>query len=224
MDSSARIGLAVLSLVLLWVVVYWITDAPERQPVEVMWGAQGEPLDAAGGAEPAAGPIEPAGPAPMPIITTPAPEPPPEQAPAPEPIPGDTIIPPRFRNYTVQKGDNASSIAEKEYGDRGLFHAVMRANPKVDFNRLRAGRVIKIAVDPYNIQGVRADRAGTPAPPEVEYTIYIVSKNDTLSGIAKIMYGRSGLWMRIRDANLDKVNQDGTNIRPGMELKIPPPP
>lgn len=52
-------------------------------------------------------------------------------------------------------------------------------------------------------------------------TSYTVQPGDTLSGIAKRLYGRSALWRVIRDANSDLTGVDGRAIRPGMVLTIP---
>jgi nucleoid-associated protein YgaU len=51
-----------------------------------------------------------------------------------------------------------------------------------------------------------------------------VKTGDTLSDIANEIYGRAGLWTVIRDANRDAVGDDGSRLRPGMVLKIPPAP
>jgi len=57
--------------------------------------------------------------------------------------------------------------------------------------------------------------------PEIEY---VVRPGDTLSEISQRIYGRSRLWRLIRDANRELVGDGGELIRPGMTLKIPPPP
>ncbi|MBL0927845.1 MAG: LysM peptidoglycan-binding domain-containing protein, partial [Phycisphaerales bacterium] len=53
---------------------------------------------------------------------------------------------------------------------------------------------------------------------------YTVRDGDTLSAIASRLYGRSALWTLIRDANRDQINEDGTDLKPGMVLKVPPAP
>ena len=52
-------------------------------------------------------------------------------------------------------------------------------------------------------------------------TTYTVQRGDTLSEIAKRVYGRSALWRVIRDANVQLTGDDGRRIRPGMVLVLP---
>ena len=53
--------------------------------------------------------------------------------------------------------------------------------------------------------------------------IYVVQKNDTLSGIAAKphIYGKASKWKRILDANHDLLKGNPNHIRAGMKLKIP---
>ena len=54
-------------------------------------------------------------------------------------------------------------------------------------------------------------------------TQYVVTKNDTLSGIAKRFYGSSADWSVIFEANRGTISAP-EDIRPGMKLLIPPAP
>jgi len=49
---------------------------------------------------------------------------------------------------------------------------------------------------------------------------YVVKSGDTLSHIAKAMYGDAGRWPEIFEANKDKI-KDPKLIHPGQELRIP---
>jgi nucleoid-associated protein YgaU len=49
---------------------------------------------------------------------------------------------------------------------------------------------------------------------------YTVKKGDTLSEIAKELYGKAGEYRRIFEANRDQLS-DPDKIRPGQVLKIP---
>lgn len=62
---------------------------------------------------------------------------------------------------------------------------------------------------------------GPPPPPARE--TYVVQPGDTLSGIAKKVYGDLRLWPTIFEANRDKLSSPSL-IRVGMELLIPPKP
>ena len=63
---------------------------------------------------------------------------------------------------------------------------------------------------------------GTTPPPE-EVQVYTVEPGDSLSAIARKFYGQSSLWTLIFEANQDILDSP-SNIRPGMQLKIPPKP
>jgi len=51
--------------------------------------------------------------------------------------------------------------------------------------------------------------------------IYTVVKGDSLSRIAKQIYGDGNAWTRIFEANRDQL-EDPDRIQPGQVLRIPP--
>jgi nucleoid-associated protein YgaU len=55
---------------------------------------------------------------------------------------------------------------------------------------------------------------------ETEEQTYVVKPGDTLSKISRQFYGNPNDYMRIFDANKDKL-RDPNKITPGQELKIP---
>lgn len=57
------------------------------------------------------------------------------------------------------------------------------------------------------------------APPKIE--TYTVQKGDSLSKIAKRIYGDANLWKKIFEANRDQI-EDPDLIHPGQVLKILP--
>lgn len=57
-----------------------------------------------------------------------------------------------------------------------------------------------------------------PAPPAAE--TYTVVAGDSLSKIAKRVYGDANQWRRIFEANRDQIENPDL-IRPGQKLKIP---
>ena len=67
-------------------------------------------------------------------------------------------------------------------------------------------------------QGGPAPSAQPPAAPGQSYT---VKAGDTLSKIAKEFYGNANAYMRIFDANKDKLT-DPDKIQVGQVLSIPP--
>jgi nucleoid-associated protein YgaU len=69
---------------------------------------------------------------------------------------------------------------------------------------------------------VRSGSSSTaPAPASTATSrTYTVKKGDSLSKIAKQLYGDAGEWRKIFEANRDKI-QDPDLIEPGQELTIP---
>jgi nucleoid-associated protein YgaU len=53
-----------------------------------------------------------------------------------------------------------------------------------------------------------------------KHKTYVVQSGDSLSKIAEKVYGDSGRWQEIFDANKDQI-ADPNAIRPGQELLIP---
>ena len=62
--------------------------------------------------------------------------------------------------------------------------------------------------------------AAAAAPAEAAEKTYTVKSGDTLSGIAKQFYGHAGEYMKIFNANKDKLTNPDV-IRDGQELVIP---
>ena len=78
--------------------------------------------------------------------------------------------------------------------------------PKADFSKVRSG-------------------ASTTAPPQEQDPAgadrsYTVERGDSLSKIARRMYGDANQWRRIFDANRDQI-EDPDLIHPGQVLRIP---
>ena len=62
--------------------------------------------------------------------------------------------------------------------------------------------------------------ASSSAPSAQVYETYVVVSGDSLSKIAKRVYGNGNEWKRIFDANQD-ILKDPNKIFPGQKLKIP---
>jgi len=221
MSDRPKLAAIAVSMAMLWVVVYWLTPAPgtasgEGDGVRITFG---EP------------PAQDAGSVAEQFETQP------ESGQEPErPTTGtleeamSRVIPPEFGTYRVAYGDNAHTISRKLYGTTKHWQSVLKANALTDPTRFREGQTIRYAIDPKNIQGIPVDASGQridvsskPTVEESQDAEYVVQRGDTLSGISKAIYGRATMWRTIRDANRDKVNSEGTNIRAGMVLRIPPP-
>ena len=62
--------------------------------------------------------------------------------------------------------------------------------------------------------------ASSTAPAAEVYETYEVKSGDSLSKIAKRVYGNASAWKRIYEANRDLL-KDPDKIFPGQKLKIP---
>jgi nucleoid-associated protein YgaU len=68
-----------------------------------------------------------------------------------------------------------------------------------------------------DVESGASSTAPTPEPAEQTYT---VASGDSLSKIAKKLYGDANQWRRIFEANRDLI-KDPDLIYPGQTLKIP---
>src|SRR5262245_42544899 len=69
-------------------------------------------------------------------------------------------------------------------------------------------------------QAPQAHTAGATAGSQHSSRTYTVKSGDSLSKISQQFYGKSGNYMRIFEANRDKLS-DPNKIQPGQELVIP---
>lgn len=241
-SGTTRLGLAAAALIALWVLVYWWTPGVDHG-VDLAFAPPGEGPEIV--AEPLAGEAQPSG-----ATASRTPRDPklgdggpaqtsPNVAPRADPEP--RVIPPSFYRYTVRGGDTAQRISRRFFGTSDHWQQVMKANPKTDFQRLRAGMTILVPVNPANVQGLST--AKKPAPGEAHagaaptqsdeaarasttpagFT-YKVEAGDTLSGLAQRFYGRASAWPAIVASNKELLGDQGQLLRPGITITIPPAP
>lgn len=241
--TTGRLTSGFLILAVVWIAVYWLWE-PRRSPAPISFATPpaAAPGHGAGGSGDAPGPS--GSPKPVTPVTSVTSVPaPPAPAVSPKPSEGGTpsvsgaqadgtrstpsqapeagVIPPEFRYHTLAKDDTFPSLAKKYFGSEKFANAIARANPVMDPRRLRPGRVVKIPVDPTNIQGKPAPGAATggeEAAPRV--TEYVVQSGDTLSGIAQELLGDSSRADEIYRLNRD-VMTSPDELRLGITLKIP---
>jgi nucleoid-associated protein YgaU len=222
-DNVGKFALGLVSLVILWIGVYWWWE-PSEPPISFGAAPQGQREAAPEGDLPADPPGTPdisgdTGPLIQPASLT-----------LPSPKPVVAVNPPQFQEYTVRAGDTLRTISIKFFGTAAHAGSIARANPLMDPARLRAGRVIRVPKDADNIQGRPVPRPTTstaaapprPAPPPKAsgQRTYTVRAGDTLSAIAQDQYGSSGKAELIFDANRDKM-KDRDELKIGMVLTIP---
>ena len=88
----------------------------------------------------------------------------------------------------------------------GIFGSDDKPKPKADFS---------------NVQGGASSTAPPPAPaPAPAARTYTVVAGDSLSKIAKRLYGKASLWPRIFEANKDQIKNPDL-IHPGQVLTVP---
>lgn len=80
--------------------------------------------------------------------------------------------------------------------------------PKPDFSNVQSGG------------SSTAPSAPSPAPAKPAVRTYTVVSGDSLSKIAKSIYGDANKWRKIYEANTDIIKNPDM-IRPGQVLKIP---
>lgn len=239
-DRSARLFSGLGVLVIVWIVVYWLfpvgeptvsTSPMEYDDIELPGGEtkgavpgpvvidQSEGVSRPGRA-PARGTGEPgAGPGRSAVGS--------DRASGGNP---GGVVPPEFVDYIIKPGDMGwEKISERVYGTRAHWSAVSRANPLLDPRKLRIGEVIRVPVDPENVQGLPVepgDEEGesepepAPTPAEIEYT---VQPGDSLSRIATQFYGSIRYVDFLYDANRDRLRSKD-DLRVGQVLVIPPMP
>ncbi|HEX9794765.1 MAG TPA: LysM peptidoglycan-binding domain-containing protein [Planctomycetota bacterium] len=128
---------------------------------------------------------------------------------------------PGARRYTVASGDSLSEIAARFYGTPKHWRALARENGLGADGAVRVGQVLVLpeldGLQPAGAEAQRRDADGGAGPAAVVRT-YRVGAGDTLTKIAKKVYGDANLWTRIRDAN---GISDPSKIRVGQTLRIP---
>lgn len=118
----------------------------------------------------------------------------------------DKLTPDGRAPQTAELHQRAGSILRDIFGGRrpGAAPAAAPARPKADFSNVQAGS------------------SQAPAAPEKKEESYVVVAGDSLSKIAKRLYGDANQWRRIFEANRDRI-KDPDLIQPGWKLRIPRP-
>jgi len=176
------------------------------------------------------------------------PEPPPEEAELPEPGPGEhvVILPNQdylepALGYLWRFSPDVTFAADAAVG-RWPYITVVGPPSGVSEEQIAAlqggdsARLVQrvAGADPVSTQAIldrlvaQSKRFLSPGdtpipPPEPEPATYTVQAGDTLSSIARQVYGKASLWHIIFDANRDILDDPG-RIKPGQVLRIPPQP
>ena len=119
-----------------------------------------------------------------------------------------------YIRYVVRPGDTMSSIAETWFGDPVKWDLIARANPLADPGRLRVGQELRLP--PRDAKRAEITPQGQAVP-----THYTVRSGDTLSSIAKAVYGDPDQWWLIYQSNRVAIGEDPHTLEVGMQLRMP---
>jgi nucleoid-associated protein YgaU len=135
------------------------------------------------------------------------------------------------RTHQIQRGETLSSISAAAYGSPNYYPHILRANPKIDPNRLRPGMIITLPdvsdVRPHDLPGGPVSEAhASPAggSTTTASNAYRVQPGDSLYKISIKLYGRSDLAEKIYELNKETIGPDQARLRIGQVLKLPEPP
>jgi len=139
--------------------------------------------------------------------------------------------PPQPKTYTVVKGDNLWSLAERFYGEGRRWKAIHQANRDVlpSPSMLKEGMVLLIpqavpTTQPALPQRMSVERPAAAAPVATTIgTTHTVERGDTLYGLAQKLYGDGRLYTVLYEANRDRVS-DPHQLSVGTVLVVPPAP
>jgi nucleoid-associated protein YgaU len=105
----------------------------------------------------------------------------------------------------IQPGDSLWKLAQQNLGRGSRWQELLAANPGImDPTRIAVGTEIVL---PARVTGLKSDLKVT------------VKVGDTLSGIARVMYGRAAAWRCIAQANPEIA--DANRIYVGQQLLLP---
>lgn len=126
----------------------------------------------------------------------------PQPSPAPDGSAWPGGIPKRYR---IAPDDKVWVIVVKRWGLKESFiQAIEKANPKIDFKRLKPGTEI-VVPDPSAYGRTSTEKQALPKPSGVR--LYEVKGGDTLESIAYFQLGEKGRW------------RDIVGVNPGLEPK-----
>lgn len=120
------------------------------------------------------------------------------------------------KRHTIRARDTVWDLVVGEWRLRESFVPVIRAaNPELDFDRLRPGKVL-VVPDPAAY--TRAGRSGARAAAPPRTRRYEIQIGDNLESIARNHLGRATRWRDIKALN---PGLDEKRLRPGQSILIP---
>ncbi len=142
--------------------------------------------------------------------STPAPAATPTATPAAAPAAGSDFP------YTVQANDSAWKLAKRFYGSGKHYLKIVKANPGVNFDRLKVGTKLTI---PGRAAGpVSTSPAAAPAAAPAGVRVHTVVRGDSPYKLAKKYLGAGMRYTEILDLN---PGIDPNRLKIGQKLNIP---
>ena len=133
------------------------------------------------------------------------------------------VKPATTTDYAVREGDSMWTISKRVLGDASRWREIAALNPTIDAERLRVGQRIRVPAGATTTSKAPLRLNGTAKVPHrpVGAKTYTVRSGDTLSTIAKGVYGTPAKWKTIWDANRDLIGANPDRLEVGTRLRIP---
>lgn len=135
------------------------------------------------------------------------------------------------RYYTIHAGQTLTSIANDVYGNRAAVKLIVKANPKVNPNRLKIGTrivipepaTVHVSVPDKVIPAADVILSDLPSDEVAAFanTSYTVESGDNLSKIAKRFLGSARRAHTLYEINRDVIGSSESMLKPGMVLRLP---
>ncbi|MDP9175584.1 MAG: LysM peptidoglycan-binding domain-containing protein [Planctomycetota bacterium] len=131
------------------------------------------------------------------------------------------------RTHVVARGENLWTIAVAVYGDGKYFNRIIAANPGANAKNLKVGKTLVIpALTATDKALVATESANVAVKEEVADTAtqYKVVSGDTLEKIARKLYGKPDMQVKLYELNKSRIGPDENHLKIGWVLKLPEPP
>jgi nucleoid-associated protein YgaU len=127
------------------------------------------------------------------------------------------------REHVVVRGDTLAGIAKEYYGRETAWRVIYEANRDRLANPHKLKLKMRLRIPPAPPR--RTTTTTTPAPTGTAapgQRTYTVRKGETLSSIARKLYGAEGKWPRLMEANRERLNLERPeDLKEGHVLVVP---
>ncbi len=128
----------------------------------------------------------------------------------------------RPKTHRVREGETLSAIAAIHFGDSAAWPRILAANPGVDADRLAVGTELLIpTTNESDPDPPPASESPTVAPAATSPRVHVVATGETLTSIARALWGDGSLWQRLYEQNRALIGADPGALAVGMRLVVP---